>query len=166
MYGGVGHSVRTGPAGIGLAVVVTIWLLWAGIGYRRRGERLRVAWAGLGAARAALTTTCLALAPSVSGDGQICLVAGVSTLLVAAQYVLAIPACTGGLDPAVPPWPLRSQRRATALIRPLCEVVSVIGPVLAFAVSPWVALAAVLGAQILGLVLVLLALPHATAILR
>ena len=102
----------------------------------------------------------------LAGDQWVLVV--VSTILVAAHYVLIAPACTGGTDPLVPPWLLRSQRRAEAVNRPLVQLVSVLCPtlMLALGVSGPVVLGVCLGLQLTSLLLVLLALPRLATALR
>ena len=77
-----------------------------------------------------------------------------------------VPACTGSIDPMVPPWLLRSQRRAGAAIRPLVQIGSVLGPTALLLVSAGAAVAVVLTCQVAAMLLALLALPRALAALR
>ncbi|MDU0349474.1 hypothetical protein RWX45_11645, partial [Actinomyces sp. MRS3W] len=74
----------------------------------------------------------------------------------------------GGIDPLVPPWLLRSQRRATAVIRPLVQLVALLGPALLLVAVPSraVALGVVLGCQVLSMLVAVFLLPRALAALR
>ena len=66
----------------------------------------------------------------------------------------------------VPPFLLRSQSRASAVIRPLVQIVSVLGPTALLLVSAEVAIAVVLACQVASMLLALAALPRALAVLR
>ncbi|QPL04884.1 MULTISPECIES: MFS transporter [Actinomyces] len=147
-------------------------LLWGGAGLcgllRRRAHHLAYAWVMVGTGVSVCGTVLLALLGSVGPVGDVVVLLAASTLMVAGQYVAVVPACAGGVDPLVPPWLLRSQRRAVAALRPLVQLVSVGGAVLVLALAPSsaVMLGLVLGGQLLSLLLALLALPRAVAALR
>ena len=125
------------------------------------------AWILGGVGASACGVTLLALAGTVHGTGLIVLLAGVMVLLVACQFLAVTPACTGNIDPLVPPWLLRSQRRAAAALRPLVQLVSVLVPALLLARAPVaVAVGVVLSCQVLCLIAAVAALPWVLRALR
>lgn len=155
-------------AGVILAVG---WLATALAALRRRSEHLRMAWVMVGLGVAAAATSLLFLVPTLGWSGAAgaqALVAAVAVLLAAAQYVCVVPACRGGTDPLVPPWLLRSQRRAQAVARPLVQAVTVLGPtaLLAAGLPPATVVGVCLGVQVAGLVAVLGLAPRVSAALR
>lgn len=150
-----------------VAALTTSWVVVALLGTRRRGDRLAYAWILAGVGVSACGVTMLALASTLRGTGLVVLLVGVMVLLVACQFVAVTPACTGSIDPLVPPWLRRSQRRAAAMIRPVVQLVSVLAPALLLALAPAsTALAVVLGCQVLSLVVAVAGLPRALAALR
>ncbi|NDR54272.1 MFS transporter [Actinomyces sp. 565] len=161
-----GTGMTTLPVGIA-AVLAAAWAAIALLGTRRRGDRYAYAWilAGIGASACGITL--LALADTVHGVGLVALLAGVDALLVACQFLAVAPACTGSIDPLVPPWLLRSQRRAVATLRPLVQLVSVTAPALLLALVPApTAIGVVLGCQVLSLLIAVVTLPWALAAMR
>ena len=136
------------------------------VGARRRSERLPLAWVLGGTGASACAVVLLLLLDGLDGGGALVLLVVVAGLLVGGQYVAVVPACTGSIDPMVPPWLLRSQRRASAVIRPLVQIVSVLGPTALLLVSAEVAIAVVLACQVASMLLALAALPRALAVLR
>ncbi|ETJ03560.1 MAG: hypothetical protein Q605_AUC00824G0004 [Actinomyces urogenitalis DORA_12] len=152
----------------GVAALACAWMVLGIVARRRRPEHMLLAWvlAGTGMAACGLVLLTLLGRMGLAGDQWVLVV--VSTILVAAHYVLIAPACTGGTDPLVPPWLLRSQRRAEAVNRPLVQLVSVLCPtlMLALGVSGPVVLGVCLGLQLTSLLLVLLALPRLATALR
>ena len=147
-------------------VLAGLWALLAAAGSRRRSERLLYAWVLGGTGVSACAVVLLVLLERLHGVGALVLLIIVAGLLVGGQYVAVVPACTGGIDPMVPPWLLRSQRRASAVIRPLVQIVSVLGPTVLLLVSAEVAIAVVLACQVASMLLALAALPRALAVLR
>ncbi|MBE6481599.1 MAG: hypothetical protein E7Z94_04340 [Actinomyces ruminicola] len=109
----------------------------------------------------------LALADTLHGAGMMAVPVCVDVLLVACQFTAVAPACTGNIDPLVPPWLLRSQRRAIAAIRPLVKLAAVLAPALLLALAPpQAAVGVVLSCQVLSLVIAVAALPCALEALR
>lgn len=147
-------------------VLAGLWALLAAAGSRRRSERLLYAWVLGGTGVSACAVVLLVLLERLHGVGALVLLIIVAGLLVGGQYVAVVPACTGGIDPMVPPWLLRSQRRAGAVIRPLVQLLAVLGPAALLLVSTRVAIAVVLTCQLASMLLALLALPRAMDILR
>ncbi|MDO4899175.1 MFS transporter [Actinomyces sp.] len=162
-----GTPMAAPPIGATVALA-SAWVAIALLGARRHGDRLAYAWILGGTGLSACGITLLALSGRAHGAGLVVLLIVVNALLVAGQFTAVVPACTGGIDPLVPPWLLRSQRRATAMIRPLVQLVAVIGPtlLLALAPRPAVALGAVLGCQMGSLLVAVSALPRALAALH
>lgn len=147
-------------------VLAGLWALLAAAGSRRRSERLLYAWVLGGTGVSACAVVLLVLLERLHGVGALVLLIIVAGLLVGGQYVAVVPACTGVIDPMVPPWLLRSQRRAGAVIRPLVQLLAVLGPAALLLVSTRVAIAVVLTCQLASMLLALLALPRAMDILR
>lgn len=147
------------------------WTAVAVVSRWRRPERMLLAWIMAGIGIAVMALVCLAgvLASGARGVGlvQVVLVV-VAVLLVAAQYLCVAPACLGGTDPLVPPWLLRSQRRAQAVARPLVQIAAVGLPValLAAGVSAAVTLGVCLAVQLVGMLVVLAGMPRLAAALR
>ena len=147
-------------------VVGPLWVVLAVAGALRRSERFPLAWALGGTGVSACAVVLLVLLGRLHGGGALAVLVVVAVLLVGGQYVAVVPACTGSIDPMVPPWLLRSQRRAGAAIRPLVQVVSVLGPTALLLVSAEAAIAVVLTCQVASMLLAVLALPRALAVLR
>lgn len=161
-----GPGLAPGPLGV-VAALASSWAAIALLGARRRGGHLAYAWILGGVGASACGVTLLALASTVHGTGLIVLLAGVMVLLVACQFLAVTPACTGSIDPLVPPWLLRSQRRAAAALRPLVQLVSVLVPALLLARAPVaVAVGVVLSCQVLCLIAAVAALPWVLRALR
>lgn len=152
--------------GLALAVV------WIGVGVcglaRRHAHRLSYSWILLGTGVSSCGVILMALTRVLSGVGDVVVLVLASSFMVAGHFVAVVPACVGGIDPLVPPWLLRSQRRAVAAIRPLVQMGSVGGALLLVALAPSVetVVGVVLSAQVLSMVLALLALPRVLAVLR
>lgn len=144
------------------------WAVLAVLSLRRSSGRMLLAWVLGGTGVAACGVVLLFLADGLGALGAQWLVLVVATVLVAAQYVGIAPACTGGTDPLVPPWLLRSQRRAGAVIRPLVQLFSVLLPTLLLGSGAGVdvTLGIVLGLQVAGLLVFVMALPRMNAALR
>ena len=157
-----GRALPVWPA----VVVGPLWAALAVAGACRRSERYPLAWVLGGTGASACAVVLLVLLGRLHGGGALAVLVAVAVLLVGGQYVAVVPACTGGIDPMVPPWLLRSQRRAGAAIRPLVQVVSVLGPTALMLVSAEIAIAVVLTCQVASMLLALLALPRALAVLR
>ncbi|VEG27417.1 MFS transporter [Actinomyces howellii] len=154
-----------------LAAVVVLAAAWGVLGVlslRRQPGRMLLAWVVAGTGVAACGVVLLFVLDGLDGPGARLLVLVVTTMLVAAQYVGIAPACTGGTDPLVPPWLLRSQRRAEAVLRPLVQLVTVLLPtvLLGSGVSVKATLGAVLALQVVGLLGLLGALGRINAALR
>ena len=174
--GGATGGSAVGPAG-GAAGTAPLWAVallaatWMGaavVSRRRRPEQMLLAWVLAGTGLASCGVLLMMLGSRVHGTGAVWLYLVVAAILVVAQYVCVAPACTGGTDPLVPPWLLRSQRRAQAVARPLVQIASVVAPVvmLAAGVRGEVVAAVCLGLQVAALLLVLLTLPRLSAALR
>uniref|UniRef100_UPI00202E0D29 MFS transporter n=1 Tax=Actinomyces sp. 217892 TaxID=2927827 RepID=UPI00202E0D29 len=152
--------------------LIVLALLWGAVGacglLRRRTHRLAYAWIMAGTGVSACGSVLLALLGSFGRVSDVVVLLLASTLMVAGQYLAVVPACAGAVDPLVPPWLLRSQRRAVAALRPLVQLLCVGGAVLLLALAPSsdVMLGLVLGGQLLSMILALLALPRAVAALR
>jgi len=159
-----------GPTAVPLGVVAALaaaWVAVALLGTRRHGEHFAYAWVLAGIGASACGITLLALADTVHGVGLTALLVGVDALLVACQFLAVAPACTGSIDPLVPPWLLRSQRRATAALRPLVQLAAVLAPALLLALVPApAAVGIVLSCQVLTVVIAVAALPWALEALR
>lgn len=156
-----------GPVPVRPLIVLGLsWTALAVVGARRRSERFPLAWVLGGTGASACAVVLLLLLDGLDGGGALVLLVVVAGLLVGGQYVAVVPACTGSIDPMVPPWLLRSQRRASAVIRPLVQIVSVLGPTALLLVSAEVAIAVVLACQVASMLLALAALPRALAVLR
>ena len=154
------------PLGVAAALAAS-WVAVGLAGTRRRGDHLAYAWIIGGVGASACGVTLLALAGTIHGSGLVALLTGVLVVLVACQFLAVTPACTGSIDPLVPPWLLRSQRRAAAMIRPAVQLASVLVPALLLALTPApVALGAALGCQVLCLVVAVATLPWALRALR
>ncbi|MDU7428416.1 MAG: MFS transporter [Actinomyces urogenitalis] len=151
-----------------VAGLACAWAVLALVSRWRRPERMLLAWVLAGTGLAACGLVLLAMLPRLSGTAAVWLLMVVATILVAAQYLCVAPACTGGTDPLVPPWLLRSQRRAEALSRPLVQAASVLTPTLMLGMGApaAVVVGVCLALQVLCLLLVLLALPRLSAALR
>ncbi|MCZ0857298.1 MFS transporter [Actinomyces israelii] len=157
-----GRALPVWPA----VVVGPLWAALAVAGACRRSERYPLAWVLGGTGASACAVVLLVLLGGLRGGEALAVLVVVAVLLVGGQYVAVVPACTGSIDPMVPPWLLRSQRRAGAAIRPLVQIVSVLGPTALLLVSAGVAVAVVLTCQVAAMLLALLALPRALAALR
>lgn len=163
-----------GPlAGLGAeGGVLALAVVWIGIGVcglaRRYAHRLAYAWILVGTGVSSCGVILLALTRVLSGVGDVVVLVLASSLAVTGHFVAVVPACAGGVDPLVPPWLLRSQRRAVAAMCPLVQIASVGGALLLVALAPSVeaAVGVVLLAQVLSMVLALLALPRVLAVLR
>ena len=142
------------------------WVLVGPLGLRRRTERWLLAWVLGGTGAAACAVMLLALLPRLPAGGRTGLLVLVAVVVVVGQFVAVCPACIGGIDPMVPPWLLRSQRRAGAVLRPVAAAVAVLVPTALAGIDPVLAVALVLGCQVGGLLLTLLALPRVLAALR
>ncbi|WP_172191307.1 MFS transporter [Actinomyces faecalis] len=151
-----------------IAVLACVWMALGLVSRRRRPERMLLAWVLAGTGLSACGLVLLALLGQFGTGGDLWVLMIVATILVTAHYLLIAPACTGGTDPLVPPWLLRSQRRAEAVTRPLVQMVSVLTPtlMLALGVPASVVLGVCLGFQVASLLLVLLAMPRLSAALR
>lgn len=142
------------------------WILAGALGLGRRTERWLLAWVLGGTGAAACAVMLLALLPRMPSGGRTVLLVLVAILVVVGQFVAVSPACIGRIDPMVPPWLLRSQRRAVAVLRPMAAATAVLVPAALAGIDPVVAVAVVLGCQVGGLLLTLLALPRVLAALR
>lgn len=142
------------------------WVLTGALGLRRRTERWLLAWVLGGTGGAACAVMLLTLLPGLPAGGRTALLVLVAIIVVVGQFAAVCPACIGGIDPMVPPWLLRSQRRAGAVLRPVAALVAVLVPTALAGIDPVVAVAVVLGCQVCGLLLTLLTLPRVLAALR
>lgn len=172
LAGGLGGAGGAGVLPLWSGVLLAVgWLATALVALWRRSERLRMAWVMVGLGAAACATCLLLLVPQATersaADGQ-AVVVSVAVLVAVAQYVCVAPACTGGTDPLVPPWLLRSQRRAQAVARPVVQLVTVLGPtaLLASGLPAAGVVAVCLTGQVLGLVALLGLAPRVSAALR
>lgn len=162
----VGDAGTTARPAIAAALAAA-WVLVGLLGTGRHGDHFPYAWILAGTGASACGITLLALADTAHGVGLMALLIGVDVLLVACQFLAVAPACTGSIDPLVPPWLLRSQRRAAATLRPLVQLISVLVPALLLALTPFpAAVGAVLSCQVLSLVVSVAALPWALEALR
>lgn len=164
--GGDGSTGNTMLVHSGLLAVALSWVLISLLAQLRRGEHRRYLWLVGGITLAACATTLSVLLPRLSGMVGTMLAGALAVILVAAQYVLVMPACTGGIDALVPPWLLRSQRRASAVFRPIAQAVAVLTPVALLQFGVETAVVVLFGLQMGSLLLALLVLPRALRLLR
>lgn len=167
----IAGALADGGTSTGLSAPVALaclaWVLLGALALRRRGDRLMYAWILVGTGLSACGTLLLFLLPEFGSRAGAVIIAVVAVIDVLAQYVCVVPACTGGIDPHVPPWLLRSQRRGSAVVRPLVELVEVVGPLLLALLAPVrTGVAVVLVLQVVTLIAALVALPRAVAALR